>query len=284
VDPAHWLDPDGDERKPPPAHERDPGDAEALEAADPAPSARTHGSPPAARHLLRERCAREAAALAAGRSMVRDGLIPEGSFWGTISCVGLAPDGGHLRRHDDQRPGLEDPGPHRRLADPRRRHVRRQRRRRRRLDRAGRGQPLQPLHLHYIVERLRAGDAPKDAGLAALRAHPPNTVEARLRNGRGEPNFNVRFFVVNAAGDYAGVAMYRSGETRFAVCTENGAEAPELEPLLEGGPGRRVARSCAPCAGEVPACERCCRSSRFARRVRHASVSVGGSRPAAGRG
>jgi len=32
------------------------------------------------------------------------------------------------------------------------------------------------------------------------------------------------------------VAMYRAGETRYAVCTENGAEAVELEPLLTGAP------------------------------------------------
>jgi hypothetical protein len=30
--------------------------------------------------------------------------------------------------------------------------------------------------------------------------------------------------------------MYRAGETAFAVCTENGAQAPELEPLLAGAP------------------------------------------------
>ena len=30
--------------------------------------------------------------------------------------------------------------------------------------------------------------------------------------------------------------MYRAGETKFAVCTENGAQALELEPLLPGTP------------------------------------------------
>ena len=46
----------------------------------------------------------------------------------------------------------------------------------------------------------------------------------------------IRFFVLNARGEYAGVAMYHAGETKFAVCTENGAETPELEPLLPGSP------------------------------------------------
>jgi hypothetical protein len=42
--------------------------------------------------------------------------------------------------------------------------------------------------------------------------------------------------VLNKAGDYAGVAMYASGEAEYAVCTENGAELRPLEPLLQGGP------------------------------------------------
>src|SRR6185503_3168807 len=56
IDPEHWLDPDGDARKPIPKHQKDPG-------------------------------------LEAGLSMVRDGLIREGSFWGTINCDGIGPNG-----------------------------------------------------------------------------------------------------------------------------------------------------------------------------------------------
>ena len=37
-------------------------------------------------------------------------------------------------------------------------------------------------------------------------------------------------------GEYAGLAMYHAGETKYAVCTENGAQAMELEPLLPGAP------------------------------------------------
>src|SRR5262245_35477082 len=53
VDPEHWLDPRGEGRKPKDRHEKDPGDAAA--------------------HLLAD-AAWESRALAAGRSMVRDGL------------------------------------------------------------------------------------------------------------------------------------------------------------------------------------------------------------------
>ena len=87
-DPEHGLDPHGDGRKPKPKHEKDSG----------------------------EQAAR---GLAAGRSMVRDGLIREGSFWGTR---------------------LEDPRAHGRLPHSGRRAVRRQRSGRRRLDRTRRGQ------------------------------------------------------------------------------------------------------------------------------------------------
>ena len=61
-----------------------------------------------------------------------------------------------------------------------------------------------------------------------------NTIESRLLNERGLPNFNVRFFILNKAGDYAGVAMYGSGEGAFAVCDENGAREEPLEGLLGG--------------------------------------------------
>jgi N4-(beta-N-acetylglucosaminyl)-L-asparaginase len=77
---------------------------------------------------------------------------------------------------------------------------------------------------------------PKDAGMEGLRRIRANTIEQRLRNGRGEPNFNIRFFVLNRNGEYAGVAMYASGEATYAVCTENGAQELPLEPLLSGEP------------------------------------------------
>ena len=113
-----------------------------------------------------------------------------------------------LRRHHHQRPGVEDSGPHRRLADPRRRALRGQRDRRRRFDRPRRSQSLQPV----LVPDRRAdadGQSPKDAGMEALRRIKANTVEKRLLNAQGEPNFNIRFFALNKRGEYAGVAMYR---------------------------------------------------------------------------
>ena len=59
--------------------------------------------------------------------------------------------------------------------------------------------------------------------MEALKRIRANTIETRLLNAKGNPNFNIRFFVLNKRGDHAGVAMYHAGETKFALCTENGA-------------------------------------------------------------
>jgi hypothetical protein len=83
---------------------------------------------------------------------------------------------------------------------------------------------------------MRRGVHPKDAGLEGLKRIRANTIEKRLLNSRGEPNFNIRFFALNAKGLHAGVAMYASGEKTYGVCTEKGSRAVVLEPLLEGSP------------------------------------------------
>ena len=101
----------------------------------------------------------------------------------------------------------------------------------------GRGEAnLFSLASFLIVEEMRRGRHPKDAGMEALRRIQGNTVERRLLNARGEPNFNINFYVVNAKGDYAGVTMYNPGTLQFAVCDDKGARLERLEPLLAGGP------------------------------------------------
>jgi len=107
----------------------------------------------------------------------------------------------------------------------------------------GRGEAnLYNLCSFLIVENMRRGMHPKDAGLDACRRIKANTIEKRLRNSKGNPNFNINFYVLNAKGEYAGVSMYREyGGTSvypasYAVCTEKGAETLPCEPLLEGKP------------------------------------------------
>jgi len=100
----------------------------------------------------------------------------------------------------------------------------------------GRGEAnLYGLSSFLIVENLRRGMSPKDAGLDACKRIKANTVEKRLLNSRGEPNFNINFYVLNAQGEYAGVAMYGE-KSDFAVCTEDGPKTVPCEVLLPGKP------------------------------------------------
>jgi N4-(beta-N-acetylglucosaminyl)-L-asparaginase len=97
----------------------------------------------------------------------------------------------------------------------------------------GRGEAnLFNLSSFLIVEGLRKGLHPKDAGMAALERIRSNTVEERLLREDGTPAFDVRFFILDKAGRYAGVAMWGTAETHFAVCDENGLREEELESYL----------------------------------------------------
>jgi N4-(beta-N-acetylglucosaminyl)-L-asparaginase len=70
--------------------------------------------------------------------------------------------------------------------------------------------------------------------MEALRRIKAATIEKRLLNSRGEPNFNVNFYVLNARGEHAGVALYGGSAAVYAVCTENGSENRPIDPLLAG--------------------------------------------------
>jgi N4-(beta-N-acetylglucosaminyl)-L-asparaginase len=200
VDPERWLDPESPARKPPTGSR---GGAEFAEKY-----------------------------LEAGKSMVRDGLIPEGSLWGTINCDGINANGdicgvtttsglawkipGRVGDSPILGAGLYVDGDIGAAGS------------------TGRGEAnLFGLCSYLVVEQLRMGKAPKDAGMEALRRIKAATIETRLLDARGNPNFQVNFYVLNRAGDFAGVALY---ESSFAVCTENGPEIRQSEALLPGKP------------------------------------------------
>jgi N4-(beta-N-acetylglucosaminyl)-L-asparaginase len=95
----------------------------------------------------------------------------------------------------------------------------------------GRGEAnLYGLCSFLIVEEMRRGKHPKDAGLEALRRVKANTVEKRLLTPDGNPNFGLNFYAFNVKGEYAGVSMYRS---TYAVCTENGPQTLDTTPLID---------------------------------------------------
>jgi N4-(beta-N-acetylglucosaminyl)-L-asparaginase len=179
-----------------------------------------------------------ASRLKAGRTaaldMVREGLISENDYYGTINCNGINPNGevcgvtttsglswkipGRVGDSPILGAGLYVDGSVGAAGS------------------TGRGEAnLYGLCSFLIVEEMRRGQHPKDAGMEALRRIRENTIEPRLLNERGTPNFNVNFYIIDRMGRYAGVAIYAEGdESRYAVCTENGAEHPMLEALLEG--------------------------------------------------
>jgi len=104
----------------------------------------------------------------------------------------------------------------------------------------GRGEAnLYNLCSFLIVEEMRRGAHPKDAGMTALKRIKANTVEKRLLTPGGNPNFGISFYIINAKGQYAGVSMYAEevypGETyksQYAICTEQGPQTLPAEPLL----------------------------------------------------
>src|SRR5213595_2836631 len=98
----------------------------------------------------------------------------------------------------------------------------------------GRGEAnLYNLSSFQIVEEMRRGAHPKDAAMTALKRVAKNTIEKRLLNAKGHPNFGLSFYCLNAKGEYAGVAMY---ESTYAVCTEDGPQTLKTDALYDGRP------------------------------------------------
>jgi Asparaginase len=164
-----------------------------------------------------------------GLQMVREGKIRRDHYYGTINCNGVSPKGEIAGVTTTSGLAFKIPG---RVGDSpilgAGLYV----------DGAvgaagstGRGEAnLFNLCSFLIVEELRRGKHPKDAGMEALRRIRSNTVEMRLLNDRGEPNFDIQFYVVDASGRHAGVSM--KPRARYAVCTENGAVLTPFDGLL----------------------------------------------------
>jgi N4-(beta-N-acetylglucosaminyl)-L-asparaginase len=168
----------------------------------------------------------------AGLQMVREGLIDGEHFWGTINCDGINSKGeicgvtttsglawkipGRAGDSPILGAGLYVDGDVGAAGS------------------TGRGEAnLYNLSSFLIVEEMRRGAHPKDAAITALKRVAKNTIEKRLLNSRGQPNFGLSFYCLNAKGEYAGVAMYQGN---YAVCTENGPQTVQMEALFEGRP------------------------------------------------
>ncbi len=87
----------------------------------------------------------------------------------------------------------------------------------------GRGEAnLENCASFLIVERMRAGDSPEQACLFACERIADHTRKAYLLNDKGEPDFNVKFYALNAAGEVGG-AEIRGGNSQFAAANADGS-------------------------------------------------------------
>ena len=175
---------------------------------------------------------RAEAAHKAGMSMVADGLIDAENYYGTINCNGVNANGdvcgvtttsglawkipGRVGDSPILGAGLYVDGEVGAAGS------------------TGRGEAnLFSLASFLIVDQMRQGKHPKDAGMEALRRIRDNTIEQRLLDEDGDPAFGINFYIINRKGEYAGVTMkFRERYSRFAVCTEEGARLEDTEPLI----------------------------------------------------
>jgi N4-(beta-N-acetylglucosaminyl)-L-asparaginase len=180
---------------------------------------------------------RSDAAERARRSMIADGLLDPEHVYGTINCDGISPKGeicgvtttsglswkipGRVGDSPILGAGLYVDGQVGAAGS------------------TGRGEAnLYNLSSYFIVENLRRGLHPKDAGMEALKRVRANT-EKRLLDAAGNPNFGLTFYIVNAKGEHAGVAMYgaHAGKPiQYAFCNEKGPQTVAVEGLLPEGP------------------------------------------------
>lgn len=176
--------------------------------------------------------ARSEARYRAGLAMVAEGLIPADHFFGTINCNAVNAKGelagvtttsglawkipGRVGDSPIIGAGLYVDGEIGAAGS------------------TGRGEAnLFGLGSLIIVEEMRRGASPKDAAMTALRRIVTDTVEKRLLNELGRPNFGLHYYVLNKRGEFAGVSLYQA---KFAVCDQNGPRTLDMEAMFEGMP------------------------------------------------
>lgn len=167
-----------------------------------------------------------------GWQMVLEGKIPAAHYWGTINCLGISAGGdicgvtttsglawkiaGRVGDSPILGAGLyvdNDIGA---------------------AGSTGRGEAnLYNLSSHLIVELLRQGKHPLDAGMEALKRIRSGTRERRLLNERGNPAFNVSFYVLDRQGRHASVCFYHGRDDRYSVCDSGGPRHVPMETMFD---------------------------------------------------
>jgi N4-(beta-N-acetylglucosaminyl)-L-asparaginase len=96
----------------------------------------------------------------------------------------------------------------------------------------GRGEAnLLNLSSFAIVDAMRRGLAPKDAALEACKRIVATNRDPRLRDAKGRPNFDVKFYCVSIDGRFAGSSMW--GGAKMAVHDGDSAQLVECTPLYD---------------------------------------------------
>lgn len=97
----------------------------------------------------------------------------------------------------------------------------------------GRGEAnLKNCSSFLIVERMRMGDSPEEACFYACRRIAENTLQPRLQDSEGRPNFNVRFYAISKQGEVGG-AQIRGSRGQMVVADAEGARKVDV-PALYG--------------------------------------------------
>ncbi len=96
----------------------------------------------------------------------------------------------------------------------------------------GRGEAnLQNCSSVLIVEFMRLGKTPEEACLEACRRIADHTIMRRLRDERGRPNFDVKFYAINAKGEFGGAGLWSGGN--IAVADSSGARLVPMAYLFK---------------------------------------------------
>jgi len=95
----------------------------------------------------------------------------------------------------------------------------------------GRGEAnLQNCSSFLIVEMMRQGKSPEEACLEALKRIADRT-EKRLRDDKGRPKFDLKFYALAKNGRHAGGSMWSGA--KYAVCDGGGSRLMDCVPLFE---------------------------------------------------
>jgi N4-(beta-N-acetylglucosaminyl)-L-asparaginase len=173
---------------------------------------------------------REEAGHQAAMSMIEDGLIDRHHYYGTINCNGINEKGeicgvtttsglafkipGRAGDSPILGAGLYVDGEIGAAGS------------------TGRGEAnLYNLSSFLVVEMLRKGMHPKDAGMETLKRIAHNTVEKRLLDPSGHPSFGLQFYVLDKAGRHAAVTM-NGAQVPYAICDEHGPRIEHCDSLF----------------------------------------------------